>query len=43
MKTITTNPTLIDILNADVVTQYGMLACILLAVLAAWAIANRSI
>lgn len=39
-----TNTTLLDsIQNADVVTQYGMLACALLAVMAAWAIANRSI
>ena len=44
MKTITTNPTLIKQLqNADVVTQYGMLACAFLAVMAAWAIANRSL
>lgn len=44
MKTITTNQSILDtIQNADVVTQYGILACALLAVMAAWAIANRSI
>lgn len=44
MKHIDLNHTLLDtIQNADVVSQYGMLACALLAVLAAWAIADRTL